>query len=167
MEKSTQMAANIESNILQVVEIEKKQRSARTLGERLSEGVAVFAGSMVFVYIHLVWFSSWILLNTVLPGKPFDPFPFTFLTLVVSLEAIFLSTFILISQNHEAKLTEHRNQLDLQINLLAEQENTKTLELLEAIAKKVGVDYDDEALADLIAPVDPKELTSRIMKEDG
>ena len=67
-----------------------------------------------------------------LPGVPhFDPFPFTFLTLVVSLEAIFLSAFILISQNHETRLSERRNQLDLQINLLTEQENTKMLKLLE------------------------------------
>jgi uncharacterized membrane protein len=67
----------------------------------------------------------------------FDPFPFTFLTLIVSLEAIFLSTFILISQNYETRLSERRNQLDLQINLLSEQE-TKMLRILERIAKRWG-----------------------------
>ena len=78
-------------------------------------------------------------MNSVLVNLAFDPFPYTFLTLVVSLEAIFLSIFILISQNQETQLTERRKHLDLQINLLAEQENTKMLQLLIAISEKVGV----------------------------
>lgn len=166
MKTNANVTPNIESNILKVVGIEKKQRAERTVGEKMSEGIAAFAGSMIFVYIHVLWFGAWISANVLFLSTPFDPFPFTFLTLVVSLEAIFLSTFILISQNHESKLTEHRNQLDLQINLLAEQEDTKTLELLEAIAKKVGVDYDDDGLKDLLAPVDPEDLTARIMKDE-
>ena len=88
--------------------------------------------------MHVVWFAGWILANG-LPGiKHFDPFPFTFLTLVVSLEAIFLSTFILISQNHETLLSERRNQLDLQINLLREQENTENVENAGAYSRKSG-----------------------------
>lgn len=166
-ERITDVAANIEDNILKIVGIEKTQREERTFGQRLSEGIASFAGSMIFVYIHILWFAAWILVNTLLLKNPIDPFPFTFLTFVVSLEAIFLSTFILISQNHEAKLTEHRNHLDLQINLLSEQENTKMLELLQAIAEKVGVPCDDEALQDLLTPVDPKEMTDRIVQENG
>ena len=90
-----------------------------------------------------MWFGSWIIFND-FTSLAFDPFPYTFLTLVVSLEAIFLSTFILISQNHDTQLSERRNHLDLQINLLAEQENTKMLELLQAIASKVGVTRDPE-----------------------
>src|SRR5204862_8125116 len=73
-----------------------------------------------------------------------DPYPFTFLTFIVSLEAIFLSTFILISQNHETRLSERRNQLDLQVNLLTEQENTKMLKVLERIADKVGANTQDD-----------------------
>ena len=98
----------------------------------------------MFVWVHMIWFGAWVILN-VLPGIPhFDLFPFTFLTLVVSLEAIFLSTFILISQNHETRLSERRNQLDLQINLLTEQENTKMLKLVEPIAEKVGAVTNDD-----------------------
>lgn len=160
--QATDTAEYVDSNILKVVEVERKQRDERTFGERISEGIAIFAGSMVFVYLHVIWFGVWIVANTVLPIKPFDPFPFTFLTLVVSLEAIFLSTFILISQNHEAKLTESRNQLDLQVNMISEQENTKMLELLRAIAEKVGVDCNDESLDDLLSPIDPEELVERI-----
>jgi uncharacterized membrane protein len=93
----------------------------------------------------------------------FDPYPFTFLTLVVSLEAIFLSTFILISQNHETRLSERRNQLDLQINLLTEQENTKMLKILERIADKVGAStQDDPSLQVLEQSTRPEKLVEQI-----
>ncbi|PYS84407.1 MAG: DUF1003 domain-containing protein, partial [Acidobacteria bacterium] len=91
-------------------------------------------------------FGGWIVFN-LLPGtKHVDPFPFTFLPLVVSLEAIFLSTFILISQNHDSRISEKRNHLDLQINLLSEQENTQMLLMLQQIAARVGADvaYDPD-----------------------
>jgi uncharacterized membrane protein len=152
----------INSNILRAVEIEKEQKAKQTPGERISNAIAAFAGSMIFVYIHVIWFGAWILANTIFLRKPFDPFPFTFLTLIVSLEAIFLSTFILISQNHETRLTERRNQLDLQINLLAERESTKTLELLKEIAHKVGVDHEDAELDELTNQVDPRDLIHEI-----
>lgn len=154
--------AEIESNIRKVTEIEARQRQNRTAGERISEGIASFAGSMAFIYIHIVWFGGWILANSVAPFEAFDPFPYTFLTLIVSLEAIFLSTFILISQNHETKLAERRNHLDLQINMLAEQESTRTLELLQLIAQKIGVTYHDEKTKSLLEPVDPTRLVKKI-----
>ena len=111
----------------------------------------------------VIWFAGWILANS-LPGfRPFDPFPFTFLTLVVSLEAIFLSTFILISQNHETRLSERRNQLDLQVNLLTEQENTKMLRMLERIAEKVGANTDDDpSLQVLDQATNPEKLVEQI-----
>ena len=89
-------------------------------------------------------FAVWIGYNAPALVPAFDPYPFTFLTLVVSLEAIFLSTFILISQNYDMRISERRNQLDLQINLLSEQENTKMLQMLERIAKKVGAHVSDD-----------------------
>ena len=93
---------------------------------------------MTFVWVHVIWFGGWILLNSI-PGIPhFDPFPFTFLTLIVSLEAIFLSTFILISQNLETRISERRSHLDLQLNMLSEQENTKMIAILLAIAAESG-----------------------------
>ena len=85
--------------------------------------------------------ACWILINAVPRHPHIDPFPFTFLTLVVSLEAIFLSTFILISQNHDTKISERRNHLDLQINLLSEQENTVNDHIVSGpIGEKVGAD---------------------------
>ena len=154
---------DIKSNVQQVARIEEEQKQNRNFGEKLSELIAAFCGSMTFVYVHVVWFGGWILLNSVTETFAFDPFPYTFLTLVVSLEAIFLSTFILISQNHETKLTERRNNLDLQINMLAEQENTKMLELVKAIAEKVGVDCEDPSLEALTDDVDPQTLIKEII----
>jgi uncharacterized membrane protein len=153
----------IRSNILKIAEIEEAQKSSLSIGEKVSEVVAAFRGSMAFVYVHIAWFTLWILLNSVFRSARFDPFPYTFLTLVVSLEAIFLSTFILISQNHETQLTERRNHLELQINLLEEQENTKMLDLVRRIAVKVGVDHEDREIAALLQPVEPKILLEQII----
>src|SRR6476660_5480383 len=133
-----------ERNVQAILQLEEAAKANRSNADRIADLIAAFCGSMTFVWVHVIWFAGWILANS-LPGlRPFDPFPFTFLTLVVSLEAIFLSTFILISQNHETRLSERRNQLDLQINLLMEQENTKMLKLLERIAHKVGASTEDD-----------------------
>jgi uncharacterized membrane protein len=127
-------------NVELVKKLEEAAKQERTRSDLFAEAIANFCGSMTFVWVHVAWFGAWILVNTV-PGIPhIDPFPFTFLTLVVSLEAIFLSTFILISQNHDTKISERRNHLDLQINLLSEQENTRMIQMLTAIAEKVGCD---------------------------
>jgi uncharacterized membrane protein len=166
--KTARLDSETKSNIAKVVKIEEKQKRHRTFGERLSDAIAVFCGSMVFVYVHVTWFAAWILYNSWLGGAAaFDPFPYTFLTMVVSLEAIFLSTFILISQNHDTKLAERRNHLDLQINMLTEQENTRMLELLVAIAEKVGVSTDDRSMAAFTEDIDPEKLVKQIMDASG
>ena len=103
--------------------------------DRVADAITRFAGSMSFVYLHLGWFAVWILLNLGLLGSAlvFDDFPFGLLTMVVSLEAIFLSTFVMISQNREAARADVRASLDFETNLEAEI-------LVRAIAKHVGVD---------------------------
>lgn len=150
-------------NIASIVKLEEAAKAHRTTSHRIAAAIAAFCGSMIFVWVHVVWFTAWILGNT-LPIIPhFDPFPFTFLTLVVSLEAIFLSTFILISQNMDTKLTERRNHLDLQINLLSEQENTKMLVLLSRIAEKVGATTEgDPSIAVLEQATRPEMLAEQI-----
>ena len=152
-----------EQNIEKVSQLEEAARQQRTSTDRIAEVIANFCGSMTFVWVHVVWFSSWILLNSI-PGLPhFDPFPFTFLTLVVSLEAIFLSTFILISQNLETRISERRSHLDLQLNMLSEQENTKMITLLLAIAEKVGADLSgDPHLKALSEDTMPERLVEQI-----
>ena len=153
----------IESNISKIVEIENAQKLQMSPGEKISEAIARFCGSMTFVYVHIVWFGTWIVINSGMKNMQFDPFPYTFLTLVVSLEAIFLSTFILISQNHETKLTERRNHLDLQVNMLAEQENTKMLQLLQRVADKLNVEYKDPHMEALVEEMEPAELLEQIV----
>jgi uncharacterized membrane protein len=152
-------------NVESVVRLEEEARKSRSWSDRFSDAVARFCGSVVFLWIHVAGFSLWILLNTMPGGPRFDPVPFPFLTLGVSLEAILLSTFILISQNAETRLAERRNHLDLQINLLSEQENTEMLKLLEAIAKKVGVRADED-LKTLEQPAHPEELVAQIERAE-
>lgn len=133
-----------QQNVETMRQLEEAALAKRSMADHMAAFVARFGGSMAFVWIHALLFGGWIVFNT-WPGlQHFDPYPFTFLTLLVSLEAIFLSSFILISQNHEMRITERRNQLDLQINLLSEQENTKMLQMLARIARKLGADCDDD-----------------------
>ena len=146
----------IAENVEAIVALEEAAKTKRTRSEMIADAIARFCGSMTFVWLNVILFLSWVLLNT-LPGiRHIDPFPFTLLTLVLSLEAIILSTFILISQNVAARLAERRNHLDLQINLLSEQENTQMIAMLEAIAEKVGADISHvtkvEVLREEMAP---------------
>jgi uncharacterized membrane protein len=158
----------IRKNIAAISEMQRKDVAARKPEERISDLITRFSGSTVFVLIHVVWFGLWILLNVNLIHIPrlsdFDPFPFGLLTMVVSLEAIFLSTFVLISQNRMAGLSEKRAELDLQVNMLAEQKAAKTLELLEHIAQQFDAVYerfnytaDPEVQALKVSP-DPNEV---------
>jgi len=153
------------SNVQRVAKLEDDQLSARSTGERIAGMVTRAAGTSAFAVAHLVWFTVWILLNVGLVRdlKPFDPFPFSLLTLIVSLEAIFLSLWILISQNQMTRQAERRAHLDLQINLLAEQESTATLRIVQGIAQHLGIDpascLADVALSD---ETDLERLASRI-----
>ena len=150
-------------NVETVLELEEAAREQRTRTDRVAEVIAGFCGSMTFVWVHVIWFGGWVVFN-LLPGiKHVDPFPFTFLTLVVSLEAIFLSTFILISQNHDSRISEKRNHLDLQINLLSEQENTQILTILQQIAAKVGADVAHDSHAKVLEQeTKPERLVEQI-----
>jgi uncharacterized membrane protein len=150
-------------NVQAMRRLEELSIAHRSLADRVAELVARFCGSITFVWIHAGVFAAWILWNA-LPVLPhFDPYPFTFLTLCVSLEAIFLSSFILIQQNYEMRITERRNQLDLQINLLAEQENTKMLQLLDRMAKKMGLyEEDDPEIQVLEQATRPETLARQI-----
>lgn len=151
-------------NVRTIVELEAATQKQRSAGDRVADGITHFCGTMSFLWVHVAWFTVWIVINVGLVHvKIFDPFPFNFLTLVVSLEAIFLSTFILISENRQARVDERRSHLDLQINLLAEQENTKMLQLLREIAAKVGIDPDrDPEVAVLEQSTRPDALVKQI-----
>lgn len=118
-------------NIRAMAEVEKAQLAARSRFQCFCDTIAAYAGSMWSVAIHAIWFGLWLGYNTF--EKGFDPYPFQLLTLVVSLEAIFLSLFILMSQTLENRQSERRAHIDLQINLLAEAEVTKMINMLQAL----------------------------------
>lgn len=143
---------------------EEKEASTQ---EKIAEVITQFTGSMAFVYIHLIGFGLWIVFNAgLIPGvKPWDP-TFVILATEASVEAIFLSTFVLISQNRAAALADKRADLDLQINLLSEHEITKLLSVAIAIATKNGIQLTDRAeLSELERDVAPEAVLDRI--EDG
>ncbi|MEP6594802.1 MAG: DUF1003 domain-containing protein [Ginsengibacter sp.] len=131
----------VKKNIESIMSLEEKNVHSRSTAEHIADKVTTFAGSAPFIILHLIWFGVWILLNVgLIPGvAPFDPFPFSFLTLVVSLEAIFLTLLVLMSQNRMTKEADKRAHLDLQINMLAEQEGTMTLRMIQRIGKHLGL----------------------------
>jgi len=156
----------IEKNIRTIIYLRLKAAGERSLQDRIADAITSVSGRMVFVYVHIVWFGVWILLNTGRFGmRPFDPFPYGLLTMVVSLEAIFLSTFVLISQNRLSEETEHRADLDLHIGLLTEHELTRVLQMLDAIQDKMGiVDHQNSELADLEMETKPEDVLAEIAR---
>ena len=114
----------------------KPTNHRRTHAERLSDRITKFCGSMPFVYFHILWFGGWLYYNLTAP-VPFDPFPFGLLTLIVSLEAIVLATFILISQNRQAHTSARRARLDYSVNVKAEKETRQIISLLRKIDKRL------------------------------
>jgi uncharacterized membrane protein len=159
------LTALTQRNIELIAQLEDTAAAKRSSADRVADAITRFGGSMTFVYVHVVWFGGWMLWHF-LPGLPqairFDPYPFQFLTFVVSLEAIFLSTFILISQNRQNRMSELRNHLDLQINLLSEQENSKMLAMLEALLRYHGLVQPDPEVASLEEATQPDMLAQQI-----
>ena len=154
----------MERNIRTIIHLRTKTASERGLQDRIADLITSASGRMIFVYIHIVWFGIWILINTGKFGmRIFDPFPYGLLTMVVSLEAIFLSTFVLISQNRLSAESDRRADLDLQIGLLTEHELTRVLQMLDAIQNKLGVeDRKDKELADLEMETRPEDVLEEI-----
>jgi uncharacterized membrane protein len=165
-EDNPALSAVIERNIRTILHLRLQAADARNLQDRMADAITFLSGRMVFVYVHIVWFGLWILLNTGRVGiQPFDPFPYGLLTMVVSLEAIFLSTFVLISQNRLSEEAEHRADLDLHIGLLTEHELTRVLQMLDAIQDKMGiVDHAESELADLEMETRPEDVLAEIAR---
>lgn len=145
--------ATVESarkNIEAVVHLEQSSLQSRSLGERVSDLFTRFMGTMSFVVFHLLLFAVWFVVNLGwTPWKPFDPFPFGILTLIVSAEGVLLAIFVLVSQNRMSRQANQRAHLNLQIDLLAEQETTKLLQKVQSLLDHFGVerspDVDTEA----------------------
>lgn len=134
-----ELSSALKRNIQAIEERRAREADAATMEERMAEAITSFTGSMRFVYLHLALYGGWITTNLGwLPGlEPFDP-TFVVLAMVASVEAIFLSTFVLISQNRMTAAADKRADLDLQINLLAEHELTKLAELVAGLADRLN-----------------------------
>jgi uncharacterized membrane protein len=161
----------LEENLQAIRRWEQEALHSRSNAEQLSDWITATAASGPVLLAHVGWFTSWILANVgVIPGVPvFDPFPFTFLTMMVSLEAIFLALFVIASQNRLSHQSDKRAHLDLQIDLLAEREMTAVLRLLRDIAAQLGLKdtVTDEQLHDLVKKTDIHELTSTLDETAG
>jgi uncharacterized membrane protein len=155
-----------ERNIRVIAELERRALHHRSAADRVSDCVVRVTGSGTFAAGNLAVFAAWILVNSVrLNGvRPFDPYPFNFLTLVVSLEAIFLAIFVLMSQNRITHAADKRAHLDLQVDLLAEQELTTILQMLHALCTKlqVSVPVSEERMHQLLHETDVNKLASSL-----
>jgi uncharacterized membrane protein len=139
----------------------------RTVIERIADKLTRVAASQWFLLAHVFWFGLWILVNSgVTPLRPFDPYPFGFLTMVVSLEAIFLSIFVLMTQHREAAIAELREELTLQVNLRMEAEVTKTLQLVAGLYTRLGHRVgDDPELQEMLQPLDSRAIERELMEQ--
>lgn len=153
----------LDRNIRTLLERRRREERRKPWQERLADRITRFTGSMRFVAIHVVLFGAWIVWNLPFTGLPrFDP-SLVILAMAASVEAIFLSTFILISQNRMQGMAEERANLDLQVNLLSEHEITRLIRLTKAIAERCGVEESASAdLPELERDIRPEEVLERM-----
>jgi uncharacterized membrane protein len=162
------LSSVLERNIVALSARRKREEKEATAQEKLAEAITRFTGSMLFVYLHLAFFGFWIVANLGwVPGVPRWDESFVVLAMWASVEAIFLSTFVLISQNRMQAAADKRADLDLQISLLAEHEITKLAALVGEIAEHLGVGPGDDAEFDEITrDVAPDAVLDEIEARD-
>jgi len=153
------MVRIVERNISALLQRKHEQESKRTFQERIIDKISTFTGSILFVVLHLVFFGGWIIWNMSLINlKPFDP-TFVILATFAAVEAIFLTTFILLSNNRANAIADKRADLDLQIGLLTEYELTRVMGLVKAIALKLDVKVsEDEEMKELLNDIHPENV---------
>jgi uncharacterized membrane protein len=147
----------------------QQEEAAGGMQDRLASAMTRFTGSMSFVYVHATLYGSWIVANLGwIPGvKPWDP-TFVILAMIASVEAIFLSTFILITQNRMAAAADRRAELDVQISLLAEAEITKLVELVSEIGRRMNVPAaEQEELHEMKQMIAPEAVLDAIEEDEN
>jgi uncharacterized membrane protein len=161
-----QLGDVLERNIQALIDRRRAQEKSQRRQDRIADRIGRFAGSMTFVWIHAALFAVWIGLNVGwLPGPRFDP-DFVKLATFASVEAIFLTTFVLVTQNRMAALANKRGDLDVQISLLAEHELTRLIRLVEAMGRKMGVHDRADEVTDLEHDVAPETVLDRIERAE-
>lgn len=142
--------------------------SRRTFLERVADQLTTTFGTMGFLMVNLLWFAIWIPINLgLIPGiEPFDPYPFGFLTMTVSLEAIVLAIIVLISQNRASKIDDLRQEVMMQLNILTEEELTKMMGMLTALLEKQGIDVsEDHELQSMLEPTNVEKIEQALEQE--
>lgn len=145
-----------------------KADAKRSRSDKFADFLTAKFGTVGFLSINVLWFAIWIPINVgLIPGiEPFDPFPFGLLTMVVSLEAIILAIIVLISQNREGRINELREEIELQLNTVAESELTKLINLMTLLLEKQGIDInDDPELKKMLKPIDSAEMLRQLESE--
>ena len=165
--QSDQIAENpTQFNIAAIAKLEEEALDRRTRTERQSDAVVRFIGSPIFLLLHVILVAGWISvnLNLIHGVNAFDPFPFGILALFVSSESVFLTIFVLISQNRMSRQAERRAHLDLQVGMLAEQELTTVLQMLQKLCNHVGVDVKsaDKQVQRFSESTDVQKLASEL-----
>ncbi len=151
-----------------VTALKSKADAKRTGAERVADGIARVFGSIKFLTFHVIWFAIWVGINLGLVPSitPFDPFPFGLLTMVVSLEAIVLSIFLLISQSRASKVEDLRSEMDLRVDLITEEELTKAMEILAKIARKNKIDLShDPHISRMLRPLEHEAIEKTLEKQ--
>ncbi|HET6425897.1 MAG TPA: DUF1003 domain-containing protein [Planctomycetaceae bacterium] len=151
-------------NVELIAKIEAHAQNHATMRERYADLAVAIIGSWTFLIGQAVLLVVWMAVNLIAWSLQWDPFPFILLNLVLSFQAAFATPMILMSQNRQARLSERRNELDLQINLLAEQENTEQLRLLRLVCERLNIEIDDPEMEAFVEAVDPDELVQQIVE---
>ena len=136
--------------------------------EKIAVKISRYAGTVEFLLVNIYAIALWIFLQSgFIPDiKPFDPYPFIFLVTFISLEAIFLTIFILISQHQQEKFENLREQITLQFDIITEEEITKLIQLTSLIAEKNGIDVSkDDMLQEMVQPIDLEKIESALEKQ--
>lgn len=154
----------VQRNIAALLQVRRQVERDRSAQERIAHAVTSFTGSMRSVFLHAALFLGWIFVNSgFVPGiKPFDPFPFVMLAMAASVEAIFLTSFVLISQNRMSELSEQRAELDLQISLLSEHEITRVIQMVDTLCQHFGLQNSIPELEELKQDVAPERVLEEI-----
>ncbi len=165
--RADETCSAIRRNIEAVAKLEQNFQRSRSFADRVADAIGGFTGSLRFVIFHAVFYALWILINLgYIPGIPaFDKYPFLLLSMVVSLEAIFLSTFVLMKQNRDSQRADQRALLDLQINLLSEKEMTLVLQMLQRISTRLGVRLSGEEIEELSEETSVEALASELQQK--
>jgi uncharacterized membrane protein len=155
----------VRQNVDSVAQVEREFARRRSTLDRVSDVISAFTGSIQFIAAHVLFFAAWIVFNTFVVST-FDPYPFVFLNLVLAVEAVFLGTFVLMSQNRQNRQSDQWAHVVLQVSLLAEQESTKTLELLRHICDRLGLQETarDQELTQMIQTTHLQTLVQELEK---